>query len=212
MRGETGRARGLSIFFEHALRLKSIPRTGWIDRGVPSEHSESVAEHSFQTALIAWTAAAADPTLDRDRILKLALVHDIPESIIGDMTPYEREEMPDSGADRAAWRAFLDRRQSRSPQRAAAKRSAEAEAVRTLLALLNGNARLEYTALWHELADGLTAEARFVKQADKLETWLQSRHYLADDPSRPMASFELEIDDVLIHPALIAIRDAAENE
>lgn len=176
------------------------------------EAAESIAEHSFQTALIAWLAAASDPSLDRDRILKLALIHDLPETIIGDITPYEQADVPDSGADRAAWRAFLDRRQTRSPQRSAAKRSAERDAVQQLLALLQGNAKLELTSLWHELEAGLTAEARFVKQADKLETWLQSRRYLADDPTLPMASFALEVDEVLFHPELIAIRDAADSE
>ncbi|MCC6703842.1 MAG: HD domain-containing protein [Thermomicrobiales bacterium] len=209
MSADNGRARGLISFFSHGLRLKSIPRTGWLDRGVPLEAAESIAEHSFQTALIAWIAAADDPSLDRDRILKLALIHDLPEAIIGDFTPYEPSDIPDPGADRAAWRAFLDRRHTRSPQRTAAKRSAEATAVQTLLGMLQGNAKFELAALWRELEEGLTAEARFVKQSDYLEAWLQSRAYLADDPSFPMASFERGVDETLFHPALIALRDAA---
>lgn len=209
--GDSNRARGLLHFFRHALQLKSIPRTGWIDRGVPPEWAESVAEHSFQTALIAWLAASGDPTLDRDRILKLALIHDLPESIIGDITPYEQQDIPDSGADRAAWRDFLDRRQSRSAHRTTAKRSAESEAVQTLLGLLQGSVRLEFAGLFREIEEGLTAEARFVKQADKLETWLQSRAYLSDDPTRPMASFEAEVDEVLFHLALIALREAEKS-
>lgn len=211
MIGDQNRAKGLVEFLTAALRLKSTPRTGWLDRGVFPEHVESVADHSFQVALLAWTVAAGDPTLDRDRIVKLALIHDLPESLIGDFTPYAPEEIPDSGADRAAWRAFLDRRQSRTPQRSAAKRSAEQAAMRSLLSLLQGNARIELAALWHEIEDGLTAEARFVKQADKLETWLQSRAYLERDAELPMASFSAEVDEVVTHPALVAIRDAAEQ-
>ncbi len=84
--------------------------------------------------------------------------------------------------------------------------------MQQLLADLHGNARVELASLWHELAEGLTAEARFVKQADRLETYLQSRVYLEDEPQRPMSAFSEEVDDGLFHPALIAVRDAARAE
>lgn len=212
MIGDSIRARGLSRFYRQIVRLKSTPRTGWIDRGVPAESAESVADHSFQTAVLAWMAAASDPTLDRDRILKLALIHDLPEAIIGDLTPYDPETVPDSSADRAAWRAFLDRKHVRNAERRTAKRSAEAAAMHDLLSDLHGNARVELAALWHELTEGLTAEARFVKQADRLETFLQSRVYLDEDAGRPMSAFSEEVDEGLFHPALIAVRDAARSE
>jgi putative hydrolase of HD superfamily len=192
--------------------LKSLKRAGWIDRGVPVELAESVAEHSFQTALIAWLAASDDPTLDRDRVLKLALVHDLPEALMGDMTPYAANEVPDGSADPVARHAFLNRRQTRSAARSAEKRAAESEATSTLLGFLQGNARHELAALFREIDEGSTAEARFVKQADKLETWLQSKAYGWVDGNRPMASFEIEVNEVLNHPALIALRDAEQSE
>jgi putative hydrolase of HD superfamily len=179
---------------------------------VPEAEVESVAAHSFQTALLAWLAAAADPTLDRDRILKLALIHDLPEAIIGDWPPYERGDIPDSSSDRAAWRAFFDRRQIRGAAQKAEKKRAEQDAVAVLLNDLSGNARVELAALWHELKEGLTAEARFVKQADTLEAYLQSLSYLEADTDRPMASFASEIEESLNHPALIALRDVAPEE
>lgn len=210
--GEAARARGLGRFLRQALKLKSIPRTGWLDRGVPGSEVESVASHSFQTALLAWLAAAADPTLDRDRILKLALIHDLPEAIIGDWPPYDRRDIPDSNADRAAWRAFFDRRHIRGSTIQADKRLAQRDAITALLGDLSGNARVDLAALWHELNEGLTAEARFVKQADSLEAYLQSLAYLETDPERPMSSFAVETKETLHHPALIALRDAAKAD
>ncbi|MGH2551746.1 MAG: HD domain-containing protein, partial [Thermomicrobiales bacterium] len=210
--GLLAKRRGLGRFLRLALKLKSTPRMGWLDRGVPAAEVESVAAHSFQTALLAWLAAAADPTLDRDRILKLALIHDLPEAIIGDWTPYDRHDIPDSNSDRAAWRAFFDRRHIRSASGQAEKKAAERDALNVMLADLTGNARVELAALWHELNEGLTAEARFVKQADSLEAYLQSRAYLETDAERPMASFAAEIEETLNHPALIALREAAKAD
>jgi 5'-deoxynucleotidase YfbR-like HD superfamily hydrolase len=54
---------------------------------------------------------------------------------------------------------------------------------------------------------GTSAEARFVKQADKLETFLQSLEYLADDPARPMNSFAVEVGEVIEVPVLVDLRD-----
>lgn len=210
--GEAARARGLLRFLRQSLKLKRTARAGWVDRGIAESDAESVAAHSFQTALLAWLAAAADPTLDRDRILKLAIIHDLPEAVIGDWPPYERSDVPDPNGDRAVWRAFFDRRQLRTPDQRTAKRQAERDAMTALLGDLTGNARLELAALWHELAEGLTAEARFVKQTDALEAFLQSQAYLEPYPDLPVESFNREIDEVLVHPALIALRDIAKAE
>src|SRR5690606_5582397 len=67
-----GMTTDLLAFFRAIERLKRTSRTGWLDRGIPSGETESVADHTLLTALIAWTLAQDDPTLDADRVLKLA--------------------------------------------------------------------------------------------------------------------------------------------
>jgi len=197
----------LARFLRRVGRLKTLPRTGWLDRGVSPAEAESVADHTFRVALLAWLAAhdADDPTLDPDRVLKLALVHDLAEAVTGDPTPYDPTALP---ADPNARRAFLDGRHRRDPTRAAAKRAAEDAAVADLLADLPPALAAELADLWRELVAGASPAARFVKQADKLETFLQSREYLAADPDRPMASFAAEVAEDVRHPALAALRDA----
>jgi 5'-deoxynucleotidase YfbR-like HD superfamily hydrolase len=61
---------------------------------------------------------------------------------------------------------------------------------------------------WREAADRATPEARWVKQCDLLETWLQSREYLARRPDLPMASFAREIAETGLAPQLTALRAA----
>jgi 5'-deoxynucleotidase YfbR-like HD superfamily hydrolase len=69
--------------------------------------------------------------------------------------------------------------------------------------------RSELGVLWDELHQGVSSEARFVKQVDRLETFLQSRFYLRGDPTLPMASFHQEVLESIDDPLLAAIRDAA---
>lgn len=203
---------GLLELARQAQRLKQVARQGWLDRGVPAADVESVADHSLSVALLAWLAAlsaqAAGEAIDAARVLQLAVIHDLPEAVIGDWTPYPEAEIPPAanGATRAA---FLDQRQTRSPERSAAKRAAEDAAIAALAAALPAGAAAPLRALWDELAAGTSPEARFVKQVDRLETFLQSRAYLANDAALPMASFAAEAAVEITHPLLAAIRDQA---
>ncbi len=208
--GVTGRAAGLARFLHLVGRLKFTPRTGWLDRAVPPVETESVADHSYRLALLTWLAAASQPELDRAKVLKLALVHDLAEAITGDSPPYDPTQIP-AEADPGARHAFLSNRHIRSEATKNAKRASEAAAMAELLADLPAPLAEELAALWREAAAQTSPEARFVKQADALEAYFQSREYLAAEPSRPMASFAAEVAEVITEPALVALRDAVDD-
>ncbi|KAA8583167.1 hypothetical protein FQN60_015713 [Etheostoma spectabile] len=60
-----------------------VPRTGWVYRNV--KKPESVSDHMYRMAMMSLTIT--DPTVDKDRCIKLALVHDMAECIVGDIAP-----------------------------------------------------------------------------------------------------------------------------
>lgn len=135
-------------FFHLAGRLKETPRAGWVLREVADP--ESVADHSFRLALMALVLAPrAEAPLDRARCVAMALVHDLAECLVGDITPYDGVS-------------------------AGEKRRREEEALRGLAALAGDPGLLE---LWAEYDSAATPEARFVKGLDKLETALQATEY-----------------------------------
>jgi putative hydrolase of HD superfamily len=70
--------------------LKNISRTGWMQHGL--RIAESVAEHSFESALLALELASA-AGMDAERAAALALVHDVPEAIMGDMPKWSSERV-----------------------------------------------------------------------------------------------------------------------
>ncbi|MDJ0784989.1 MAG: HD domain-containing protein [Desulfosarcinaceae bacterium] len=65
-----------------AYQLKHTQRTGYQFLGIGRE---SVAEHSFATAFIAYVLSQLEPAADRQRLLAMCLVHDLPEARTGDL-------------------------------------------------------------------------------------------------------------------------------
>jgi putative hydrolase of HD superfamily len=204
--------RGLLALARRAIALKAVPRTGWRDRGVAPAQVESVADHSFGVALLAWVCAVArraqGSALDPQRVLALALLHDLAEAETGDVTPYDPVALSGQESDDAR-RSFLERRHIRDAGRETAKRTAEDAAMSRIVAMLPPAAAAALGDLWGELHAGTSAEARFVKEVDRLETFLQSRHYLRGDDSLPMGSFQQEVLETIDDPLLATIRDAA---
>jgi 5'-deoxynucleotidase YfbR-like HD superfamily hydrolase len=79
---------GTADFFYEAGSLKRTTRTGWALARMANR--ESVADHSFRTALIAMTLASmvgADP----DVAATIALLHDLPEARLGDINHLTRK-------------------------------------------------------------------------------------------------------------------------
>lgn len=143
-------ARALIDVFAASRALKTLPRAGWVRTGV--NHPESVADHSFRVALMTLLCApACDECVDRDRAVRMALVHDLAECVVGDITPHDGVSEEEKGR-------------------------MEGEAMRGLTRALGASGD-ETRALWEEYEAGTTAEARLVKDMDKLEMILQAQEY-----------------------------------
>ena len=78
------------------LGLKDVLRQGWVNAGI--ESPESVAAHSWGMAILALKLCPDD--LNLEHVLKLCLVHDLPEVIVGDLTP--QDDVSSKSADERA--------------------------------------------------------------------------------------------------------------
>jgi putative hydrolase of HD superfamily len=69
------------LLFE-ACFLKNLPRSGYQYLGTGNE---SVAEHTYSATFIAFVMAQLEPRADAHRLVSMCLVHDLPETRIGDL-------------------------------------------------------------------------------------------------------------------------------
>ncbi len=135
--------------FNTAGRLKRERRKGWV-RKLGMRHPESVADHSYRTAIMAMVYSDLHG-LDTAKVLRMALIHDLPEAIVGDSIPEERTKRQ--------------------------KSMLESAAMNKILGGMPAGLRVEYWAIWLEFNRGRSEEARLVRQVDKLEMALQAAEY-----------------------------------
>lgn len=83
--------------------LKRVPRSGFAFLG---SGKESVAEHSFSTAMIAYLLTEIEPDADPLRLITMCLVHDLPESRIGDLNYLQKHYV--TADESAAIKDFSD--------------------------------------------------------------------------------------------------------
>ena len=146
-----------------AHRLKRTLRTGWVMRGVAD--AESVADHSFGVAFISMILAElVDRPLDKAKLLTIALLHDLSESVVSDLpTPAALYFPPGT------------------------KRKVETAVLSELLR------RLPCAEQWHvwwlEFEDGTSAEGRLVRDADQLDMLLQAYVYEQTTGNRWLEEF-----------------------
>lgn len=123
---------------------------------------ESIADHMYRMSMMAFLVQGK-AGVDVGRCIRLAIVHDVAESLVGDITPHDGVSDADKHALEAAGIAKLQGLlQGFGPSA-----PAEGDVV---------SAR-ELKALWDEYEAGTSPEARLVKDFDKLEMILQALEY-----------------------------------
>nr|CCC93039.1 conserved hypothetical protein [Trypanosoma congolense IL3000] len=152
-----------TVEFLHTIgNLKGVRRTGWVETGVLQP--ESVSDHMYRVALMCMMCP--DSSLNKDRLIRMALCHDVGESIIGDISPkmgVPKEE----------------------------KYRMEREAVTFLSGLLQRESPLsgELQELWEEYEAQDSPEARFLRDMDLLEMVSQAHSYEQVNPELNFDSF-----------------------
>ncbi|XP_076359872.1 5'-deoxynucleotidase HDDC2 isoform X1 [Tachypleus tridentatus] len=132
-------------------RLKQVQRTGWILRGL--KNVESVADHMYRMGIMTlFLDPGKTAGINKDKCIKMALVHDMAECIVGDITPWcgiSKEE----------------------------KHQQERDAMDKLCKLAGDQTGQEILELWEEYSQQTTAESKAVKDLDKFDMLLQAFEY-----------------------------------
>jgi putative hydrolase of HD superfamily len=144
----------VTALFYLTNKLKDkVQRNGWHQKEIKRNRVESVADHIFGCQMLAYAMYSEfDYDIDIDKVILMLAVHEIGETIIGDITP---DDMPSK-----------------------MKNEIERNAVIRLCELIpNGDFIKE---LFLEFEEKKTKEAQFAFQVDKAECDLQAKLYIQE--------------------------------
>lgn len=131
-------------------KIKDLKRSGWLQKGI--QDGESVADHILGVSLLALMCCPKE--IDRDKCIKLALIHDLQEAYVGDYTPFDE----------------ITHEEKVQKEKIAVIQIAQELGFPELVELFD-----EYEA-------NESKEVRFVRDLDRLEAVLQAKYY--DDTQR----------------------------
>ena len=166
-----------------AERLKDELRHCETSRG----RRESVAEHSWRLALMAFFMKDEFPALDMDKVIKMCLIHDLGECFTGDIPTFLKTAEDEQKEDRvlADWVASLPEPYCR-----------------------------ELAALYAEMNALQTGEARLYKSLDKLEAVIQHNESPIDtwEPREYDLNRTYAQENAAFSPYLTRLRQAIRQE
>ena len=140
-------------FYLLATKLKTVVRSGWNSKhwNISAERLESIAEHIYGTCILAIAIQSEFPhDIDINKVVKMLVLHEIGETIIGDITPTDNV----------------------TPEE---KERIEHEAMAEALSPLAD--KEELLKLVYEFDAHETNESKFATMIDKMEADIQAKVY-----------------------------------
>lgn len=166
-----------------AVRLKDTTRHCYTEKG----RHESVAEHCWMAALMAFFLQEEFPEADMDKVIRMCLIHELGEAFTGDIPTFEKTEENER---------------------------TEEQLLREWVAALPKVCRDEMTALYDEMERRESLEAQIYKAIDNLEAVIQ--HNFSDLSTWIPREYELNKtygdDKVAFSPYLTALREEVRQD
>ncbi|HEX9262593.1 MAG TPA: HD domain-containing protein [Candidatus Bathyarchaeia archaeon] len=175
-------------FGKQVGKLKKLARKGWVS-SVGVRKPESVADHSFRTAILVMCISDLKG-LNTDKMVKMALLHDLHEAVTGDLDYFDKQQIGEVEAKRR-----------------------EKAAIREVFAVLPESLRRQYIAIMDEFLLQKSEEAVLVRQVDLIEMVMQTLEYEKDGYSKTkLESFWGNMEDTLLDSDLKRIFELLRKE
>lgn len=129
-------------FLNLAEKLKCHTRHSWTSSG----RQESVAEHVYRLLVFAWLVREEFPDYDMNRVMELALFHDMGEALTGDIPAFEKDKEDEKK---------------------------EEQAQEKIAGMLPEPYRERLADIFREVEEKETKESRLLAALDKLEALIQ---------------------------------------
>ncbi|XP_015118719.1 HD domain-containing protein 2 isoform X2 [Diachasma alloeum] len=151
-----------------------MKRTGWVRQGI--DDAETIAGHMYRMAVLALLVDTKE-NINKTKVMEMALVHDLAEAIVGDITPHCGVSVEE-------------------------KHRREDEAMIEISKLL-GDKGPDTLRLFREYESRESPEAKYVKDLDRLDLIMQAYEYEKRDQTHgKLEEFFTGTTEHISHPLL----------
>lgn len=143
-------------FFHLLERLKTTKREGWRRFGIAQ--GESISDHMYRMSILTMLAPASlSSRINIAHCTKMALIHDMAEALVGDITPVDGVAKSEKNRREAETMGYI---------------------CTGLLGKVGGGLTgKDIRDIWQEYEDSETLESKYVHDIDKMELLLQMMEY-----------------------------------
>lgn len=141
---------------------------------------ESISDHMYRMSIITMFAPASlSSRINIPHCMKMALIHDMAEALVGDITPVDGVPKAEKSRRESTTMEYL---------------------TNGLLGSVNsGMTGKEIKDIWQEYEDGQTLESHFVHDVDKLELVLQMLEYeRSSNGEKELAEFSWVAEKIVL--------------
>lgn len=177
--------RKIISFIKDIGKVKKVKRAGWVREGITNP--ESVADHSFRVTVMAMVFGKK-LGVNTNRLIKMALIHDIAEGVLGDKIVERGNKIDSRTRDK--------------------KNQEETKTLKRIFANLQDSR--EIIRLQQEITEEATQEAKILKQLERLEMAVQAMEY-EEEFGKNLSEFFKNASFHINHPYLKKLLNTVKN-
>ncbi len=201
-------------FFGRVGTLKRKRRKIWAIHQI--ENAETTADHIYQHALLSWILARDRKDLDLEKVIKIALIHDLPEVYAPDLTPYDAASLSEEKRaeeinlkDISPIKSSPSNRQRKLMNEIKIKE--EEKGMRKLIKNLEKEKRKEIYTLKEEFDEEKTPEGKFVNETNMVVNFFQGMEYYKKYGDIDYKMWIKRVEEKITEPILIEFVKEVKN-
>ncbi len=195
-------------FLLETNKLKEMKRRGWVINRL--KDPETIAEHIFRASLMGWILGEKKGGFDIEKLMKIAISHDLCEVYAGDATPYD-SVLPNNNRDleelMKTWPRFSNEEKKKQQKE---KHEKEKSSLESLTESLSPSLKNEIREYWMDYERKITPEGRFFNQADRMENFLQAYEYWEKYKKPPLDPWWIWAREFFDDPLLLEFMEVLE--
>ncbi len=176
------------------------------------KNSETTAEHTFHLAVFVWMLGRKKSGVDLDKMIRMALLHDLCEVYAEDLTPYDPLLPDDPEKAKEVLKKWPEFTPEMKVKKEKEKYKMELKGLEKLLLGMPSDIKKELKDLWLEYEGMSTSESKFVKQSDKMVNFIQGIDYWRKEGKIQHNLWVRWIKEIIDEPVLLDFLKEVEDE